>query len=120
MAEGMARTKAPPGFRFLSAGSSPGTVHPLAVEALREVGMDISHHQPKGLDEIPLAEVDTIVTLCSEEVCPVVPAAVRQLHWPLPDPAQAQGSDAERLAAFRTTREALERLLPRLWGGGES
>ncbi len=120
MAEGMARTMAPPGFRFLSAGSSPGTLHPLAVEALREVGMDISHHRPKGLDEVPLAEVDTIVTLCAEEVCPVAPAHVQRLSWPLPDPARAQGSDAQRLAAFRTTREALERLLPRLWDGGES
>ncbi len=120
MAEGMARAMAPPGFRFLSAGSSPGTLHPLAVEALREVGMDISHHQPKGLDEIPLAKVDTIVTLCAEEVCPVAPGNVRRLHWPLPDPAEARGSKAERLAAFREAENKLREMLPMLWADEQS
>jgi protein-tyrosine-phosphatase len=113
MAEGLARRMAPPGYRFYSAGSEPGELHPLAVAALAEVGIDISHHRAKGLAEIPRAEIDTIVTLCAEEVCPVVPGDVRREHWTLPDPARVRGSDA--LAAFRGTRDLLIRLLPRLW-----
>jgi len=115
MAEGLARQLAPPGFRFWSAGSEPGTLHPLAVAALAEQGIDLSHHRAKGLASIPLAQVDTIVTLCADEVCPIVPGNVRRLHWPLPDPASARGSDAERLAAFRNARDTLARLLPTLW-----
>jgi arsenate reductase len=115
MAEGLARAMAPPGYRFLSAGSEPGALHPLAVAAMAEVGIDISGHRAKGLDAVPLEEVDTIVTLCAEEVCPVVPGQVRRLHWPLPDPARAAGTEAERLAAFRAARDRLRELLPALW-----
>ena len=115
MAEGLARTMAPPGHRFWSAGSEPGTLHPLAVAVMAEEGIDISHHRAKGLGTIPVSQVDTIVTLCAEEVCPVVPGTVRRLHWPLPDPARADGTDQERLAAFRTARDALKKLLPDLW-----
>ena len=115
MAEGLARATAPAGYRFLSAGSEPGTLHPLAVEALAEVGIDISGQRAKGLSRIPLDEVNTIVTLCAEEVCPFVPSEVRRLHWPLPDPARAAGSDGERLDAFRAARDRLRELLPQLW-----
>ena len=118
MAEGLARARAPAGYRFLSAGSEPGRLNPLAVDVLAEVGVDIAHHRAKGLDAIPLEEVDTIVTLCAEEVCPVVPGGVRQLHWPLPDPARVTGSAAERLAAFRATRDRLSERLPELWRPG--
>ena len=107
MAEGLARAMAPDGYRFLSAGSEPGRLNPLAVEALHEKGIDISHHRAKGLDAIPLDEMDVIVTLCAEEVCPVVPGQVRRLHWALPDP--------HGLAAFRDTRDRLKTLLPQLW-----
>ncbi len=115
MAEGLARMLAPDGYRFWSAGSEPGTLHPLAVAALAELGIDISHHRAKGLTGIPLDQVDTIVTLCAEEVCPVVPGRVRRLHWPLPDPARAEGSEEARLAAFRAARDRLRELLPQLW-----
>jgi arsenate reductase len=107
MAEGLARALAPPGYRFFSAGSEPGVLNPLAVRALAEQSIDIAHHRSKGVDDVPLAEVDTIVTLCAEEVCPVVPGSVRRLHWPLPDPAD--------LASFRSTRDELRRRLPTLW-----
>jgi len=117
MAEGLARALAPPrgGHRFWSAGSEAGALHPLAVAALSEVGVDISHQRAKGLPAIPLDQVDTIVTLCAEEVCPVVPARVQRLHWPLADPARVEGSPDERLAAFRAARDRLRELLPRLW-----
>ncbi len=108
MAEGLARAMAPAGYRFLSAGSEPGQLNPLAVEALREEGIDISHQHAKGLEAIPLDEVDVIVTLCAEEVCPVVPGNVRRLRWPLADPTGP--------AAFRAARDRLRVLLPPLWG----
>jgi arsenate reductase len=115
MAEGLARAAAPSVYRFLSAGSAPGTLHPLAVAALAEVGIDISRQRAKGLSDITLDDVDTVVTLCAEEVCPVVPGHARRIHWPLPDPARVEGSDAERLAAFRAARDRLRQLLPTLW-----
>jgi len=115
MAEGLARGTAPPGYRFWSAGSEPGTLHPLAVQTLAEVGIDISHQRAKGLSHIPLDEVSTIVTLCAEEVCPYVPSTVRRLHWPLQDPARVEGTDGERRAAFRAVRDRLRELLPTLW-----
>jgi arsenate reductase len=107
MAEGLARSMAPPGYRFVSAGSDPGTVNPLAIQALAEERIDISTHRAKGLASVPLDDVDTIVTLCAEEVCPVVPGQVRRLHWPLPDPKD--------LASFRAVRDELRRRLPVLW-----
>ena len=109
MAEGLARAMAPAGngYRFFSAGSKPGTLNPLAVRALAEAGIDIAHHRSKGLDDVPLADADVIVTLCAEEVCPFVPGAVRRLHWPLPDPTD--------LEDFRSARDELRRLLPALW-----
>ncbi len=107
IAEGLARAMAPPGYRFLSAGSDPGTVSPLAVQALAEQQIDISTQRAKGLASIPLDAVDTIVTLCAEEICPVVPGQVRRLHWPLPDP--------QDLATFRAVRDELRRRLPALW-----
>ncbi|HYL21354.1 MAG TPA: arsenate reductase ArsC [Gemmatimonadales bacterium] len=118
MAEGLARATAPTGYRFLSAGSEPGTLHPIAVQALAELGIDISHHRAKGLSDIPLNEVGTIVTLCAEEVCPYVPIAVRRVHWPLADPARVGGSDGKRLDAFRAARDRLRELLPNLWTTG--
>jgi arsenate reductase len=120
MAEGLARALAPAGYRFLSAGSVPGVLNPLAVAALAEQGIDIAHHRAKGLDQIALDAVDTVVTLCAEEVCPVVPGRVRRLHWPLPDPAVATGDAAARLAAFRSARDALKTLLPGLWSGADA
>ena len=109
LAEGLARAAAPAGYRFLSAGSQPGQLNPLAVAVLREDGVDISHHHAKGLDAIPLDDVDMIVTLCAEEVCPVVPGNVRRLYWPIPDPTN--------LTSFREARNRLKMLLPRLWEG---
>ena len=110
MAEGLARALAPSGYRFWSAGSDPGQLNPLAIAALAEQQIDISSQRAKGLADVPLEDIDTIVTLCAEEVCPVVPGQVRRLHWPLPDPRD--------LPSFRTVRDELRRRLPALWGHG--
>ncbi len=107
MAEGLARAMAPPGYRFLSAGSEPGEINPLAIEALAEQQIDISDFRAEGVASISLEQVDTVVTLCAEEVCPVVPGRVRRLHWPLPDPKD--------IASFRAVRDELRRRLPGLW-----
>jgi arsenate reductase len=116
LAEGLARRLAPPGVAIFSAGSEPGTLNPLAVRVLAEVGVDASAQHSKGLDAIPLDAIDLVVTLCAEEVCPLFPRPVRKLHWPLPDPARASGSEEQRLAAFRAVRDELssrlETLLP--------
>lgn len=107
MAEGLARSLAPTDYHFLSAGSDPGRINPLAVQALAEQQIDISSHRAKGLAEIALEEVDIIVTLCAEEVCPVVPGNVRRLHWTLPDP--------KTIVDFRAVRDELRTRLPSLW-----
>jgi thioredoxin type arsenate reductase len=115
IAEGLARRLAPPGTRIWSAGSQPGTINPLAVRVLGEVGVDAAAQHGKGLDAIPLDEIDLVVTLCAEEVCPLFPRPVRKLHWPLPDPAKAVGTDEERLATFRAVRDELAARLPGLF-----
>ena len=107
LAEALARHLAPPGVAIYSAGSEPSIINPLAVRVLAEVGVDASGQFSKGLDAIPLGEIDLVVTLCAEEVCPLFPSPVRKLHWPLQDPAKATGTDEERLAAFRAVRDEL-------------
>lgn len=78
---------------------------------LQEIGIDISSARSKSVAEIPAAEVDTVVTLCAEEQCPVFAGKVRRLHWGLPDPAAVVGSEAKRLSAFRKARDELRRLI---------
>lgn len=114
IAEGIARALLPPGVRVWSAGSRPTAVRPEAVAVLAEIGIDISRHRSKPVGEIPAAEVDTVITLCAEEECPVFFGDARRLHWGLPDPAAARGSERERLDAFRTTRDELRRRIDAL------
>ena len=102
MAEGLARTMLPAEVEVASAGSAPGHLHPLAVEAMAEAGIDISGHWSKSLESVSPETADLIVTLCAEEVCPFVPGTVQRLHWPIPDPA-AEGN----VAAFRTARDQI-------------
>jgi len=115
MAEGLARAKAPAGWKVFSAGSHPARVSHRAIAVMKEIGIDISQHYSKGMDEVPLDSADLIVTLCAEEVCPIVPGAVKKLHWPLQDPSGIQGTEEEQLAAFRKTRDEIARRLPSLW-----
>jgi len=114
MAEALARRLAPEGTDVWSAGSEPSRVNPFAVKALAELDVDIASARSKGVDEIPLDRVATVITLCAEEVCPVFPGGgVKRIHWPLPDPAGARGDDAAVLESFRTVRDELAERLER-------
>jgi len=87
MAEGLFNALAPAGWAARSAGTDPqGTVRSEAVAALREIGIDISHHRPKSIEDALAPDVELVIGLCAEEACPVIPG-VRSLHWPLPNPA---------------------------------
>lgn len=111
MAEGFGRELAPEGLRVFSAGLEPAGVNPHAVQVMAEVGVDLSAQHSKDVSEVPLAAVDTLVTLCSDaaERCPVLAGELRRLHWPLPDPARARGSREEIEATFRSVRDEIER-----------
>ena len=116
MAEGVARSLAPAGVKVWSAGSKPTQIRPEAVAVLAEIGIDISGHHSKSVSAVPAEEVDTVVTLCGEEECPVFLGNARRLHWGLPDPAGVEGADSERLAAFRRTRDELRDRIRELFG----
>ncbi len=115
MAEGIARTMAPPGTRVQSAGSRPGAVHPLAIQALAEVGIDISAAESTDVDTVDEDSVDMVITLCEQEVCPVWLSGAWMLRWPMPDPAAAP--EERRLEAFRDVRDWLKGRLERLFEG---
>ena len=107
MAEGFARQLFGDRFEILSGGLEPSALHPLAVKAMAEVGLDISEQFSKPIDPERLREARLAVTLCgdAEERCPVTPPKVQRMHWGLPDPAKALGSEEERLAVFRHVRD---------------
>ena len=115
MAEGFARSYAAPEIEIWSAGTEPGTLHPLAIEVMKEVGIDITAQHSKPLDQVPWQTADTVITLCgeSDEVCPAVERTVRRVHWPLPDPLAAP--EAERLAVFREVRDEIRWRIASLW-----
>jgi protein-tyrosine-phosphatase len=109
MAEGIARSLAPPEMKIWSAGSRPTKVSLEAIAVLKEIGIDISQNRSKAVTEIPVDEVDTVITLCAEEECPVFLGKAQRMHWGLPDPVAFIGSEEEILPAFRKTRDELFR-----------
>lgn len=114
MAEGFAKAM---GIEAFSAGTHPkDAVHPLAVTVMAEKGIDISHHKPKPLDLEFAKTVDLVVTVCGEAdaECAHLPLPVPKIHWDLPDPAKAEGSEEEKLRAFREVRDEIERLVGQL------
>jgi thioredoxin type arsenate reductase len=119
MAEGIARSLAPQGVTVSSAGSAPASVRPHAIQALKEIGIDISGHRSKGLESIDAGSVDAVITLCAEEVCPVFLGKTHRVHWGLPDPATVTGTEETRLDAFRSVRDELRRRLKVLFGHGD-
>lgn len=109
MAEGLARQMFGERARVQSAGSQPSRVNPYAIEVMSELGADLTTHTSKSVDSIYPATVDTVITLCAEEVCPVFLGKVRRLHWPIPDPASTDSSlsRAAMLDRFRTARDSI-------------
>ncbi len=103
MAQGLARHYFGDKIKAFSAGSQPsGHVNPLAVQVMADAGIDISTHTSKSIDVFDLSTIDLVVTLCAEEVCPIVPGKVKRLHWPITDPA-----GANTMAAFATARDLI-------------
>jgi len=107
MAEGFLRTLGGDRFIAESAGTVATELHPLAIRAMSEVGIDISGQHSKSIDELA-GPFDVCVTVCDAN-CPIPPSAGLQLRWKFADPALARGSEAERLAAFRVVRDGLEK-----------
>jgi len=110
MAEGWARFLGGEEVLAYSAGTKSSFVHPKAIAVMHEKGIDISHYSSKTITEVPVQEIDLIVTLCAEgaEFCPTVPGPAKRLHWPIKDPVGAAGSDDEILTAFRRARDEIE------------
>jgi arsenate reductase (thioredoxin) len=119
MAEGLARRMAPPGFTVASAGSSPTQVSPLAFQAMEEIGIDISSHRSKSLDDIDPSAVDVVFTLCAEEACPVFRGPTERHHWPEEDPAAAPRGENAQLDAFRAVRDRIRARLERYFAGSQ-
>lgn len=114
MAEGLAKAILGKKFEIKSAGSNPTEVNPLAIEAMKELGIDISQQYSKSTAHIDpkfLEELDYVITLCAEEVCPVLPTKAKRLHWGLPDPATAKGTKETQLQVFREVRESIQEQL---------
>ncbi|HEY8212094.1 MAG TPA: arsenate reductase ArsC [Myxococcaceae bacterium] len=115
MAEGWARKLLPAGVRVWSAGAlAGGKVDRYAVRVMQEVGIDISAQTPKLVSDVPVGDVDTVVTLCAEDVFALLPDKLRRERWPLPDPEAATGSEAEIEGEYRKVRDDLQRRMTSL------
>ena len=110
MAEGILRAAAGDVIRVASAGSKPaGYVHPLAIKALAEIGIDISQHHSKHLNDFLNQSVETVITVCgkADQVCPMFPGQVNRYHWGFDDPAHATGTEDEQMEVFRSVRDEI-------------
>jgi arsenate reductase len=109
LAEGLAKSLFGSKVEVESAGSEPsGTVQPWAIESLKEAGIDISHNWSKSYDQLSpkfLVDLDFVITLCAEEVCPAMVSKAKRIHWPIKDPAKA--SENEKAEAFRSARDEI-------------
>ena len=113
MAEGLLRHDAGERFEVFSAGTRPSRVRPEAIAAMGELGIDISGHRSKSVDEFAGQQFDYVVTVCdnAKESCPVFPGKAVRIHQSFEDPVALQGSDEERLAVFRRVRDEIRRYL---------
>lgn len=115
MAEGLLRDMDGDGFEVMSAGTEKTEVRPLAVEAMREIGVDISRQESKTLEGFIQEPFDYVITVCDDanEACPFFPGNGERLHWSLPDPSKADGPAEERLEAFRDVRDRIKARMER-------
>jgi arsenate reductase len=113
MAEGLLRHDGGAAFEVVSAGTKPSHVRPEAIAAMHEIGIDISGHRSKSVDEFTGQAFDYVITVCdnAKEICPIFPVATKRIHWSLDDPAAVRGSEEQRLAEFRRVRDQLRSLL---------
>jgi arsenate reductase len=109
MAEGLLRNLAGDRFEVASAGVAPTQVRQEAITVMRELGIDISHHHSKSVDEFVNQPFDYVITVCdnANEQCPVFAANTKRIHWSFEDPAAAQGDEQSRLAVFRRVRDEI-------------
>jgi len=113
LAEGFLRATAGSILNVQSAGSKPaGYVHPLAIQVMREAGIDISQHRSKHLNEFLNQPIETVITVCgnADQACPIFPGQVNRHHWGFYDPAKAEGSETEILNVFRQVRDEIQRV----------
>jgi arsenate reductase len=113
LAEGILRQAAGDFLDVRSAGSKPaGYVHPLAIKAMAETGIDISGHHSKHLDEFLQQDVETVITVCgnADQACPLFPGQLNRHHWGFDDPAHATGTEEERMSVFRRVRDEIKRV----------
>jgi arsenate reductase len=111
LAEGILRAAAGDSLNVQSAGSKPaGCVHPLGIQVMKEIGIDISTHHSKHMNEFLQQSVETVITVCgnADQACPIFPGQVNRHHWGFYDPAQATGTDDEKLAVFRRVRDEIK------------
>jgi arsenate reductase (thioredoxin) len=112
LAEGLLRAAAGDLLNVASAGSKPaGYVHPMAITAMKEIGIDISAHTSKHMNEFLEGMVETVITVCgnADQACPIYPGQVNRHHWPFEDPAHATGTDEEKMEMFRRVRNEIRR-----------
>lgn len=113
MAEGILRAAAGDLLEVQSAGSKPaGYVHPLAIRALDEIGIDLSGHHSKHMDEFLTQDVETVITVCgnADQACPMFPGQLNRYHWGFEDPAHATGTDEEQMGVFRRVRDEIKQV----------
>jgi arsenate reductase len=113
MAEGILQKALGSDFEVASAGSNPaGYVHPLAIRALEEIGIDLSKNTSKHLDTFLDRDVETVITVCGNagQACPTFPGQLNRHHYPFDDPAHASGTEEEQLAVFRRVRDEIQRV----------
>ena len=110
MAEGLLREFGAGCFRAFSAGTDPKPVHPKAVRAMKEIGIDISAQGTKSIDRFLNDRIEVVITVCdrANESCPVFPGDVKRIHWSFDDPAEAAGTEEEKMGVFRRVRDEIK------------
>ena len=121
MAEGLFRHAVGNRYEVFSAGTKPSLVRPEAIAVMREIGIDLSGHRSKSINEFIRQDLDLVVTVCdnAKESCPVFPGLTQRRHWPFEDPAAVGGSEEQRLAAFRSARDQIRARIKLFLDGGE-
>lgn len=116
MAEGFAKEYGKGVIEAYSAGLKPAGVNPRAIAVMKEIGIDISTHTSKAIDEKLLKQMDIIITLCghAEAMCPMTPPEIKKIHWPIDDPVGATGTEGEIMNAFRKARDEIKEEIVRL------